>query len=72
MHNLTGALTPVFKRFGGGKGRAIDGRNIFFCFPIFFQNRSGISDFNGRKNKNLPSISLCFVETRSVKHLTFI
>ena len=29
--------TPVFKRFGGGgKGRAIDGRNIYFLFSYFF------------------------------------
>ena len=36
--------THVFKRFGG-KGRAIDGRNIYiFSFPIFFQNMSGISE----------------------------
>ena len=27
--------TPVFKRFGG-KGRAIDGRNIYFLFSYFF------------------------------------
>ena len=27
--------TPVFKRFGG-KGRAIDGRNIYFLFSNFF------------------------------------
>ena len=27
--------TPVFKRFGG-KGRAIDGRNIYFLFFFFF------------------------------------
>ena len=33
---LTEGPTPVFKRFGG-KGRAIDGRNIYFLFPIFFQ-----------------------------------
>ena len=28
--------TPVFKRLGGGKGRAIDGRNIYFLFSYFF------------------------------------
>ena len=33
---------PVFKRFGG-KGRAIDGRNIYFLLSYFFPNMSGIS-----------------------------
>ena len=31
----TESPTPVFKRFGG-KGRAIDGRNIYFLFSYFF------------------------------------
>ena len=37
--------TPVLKVWGGGgKGRAIDGRNIYFLFSyFFFPNMSGIS-----------------------------
>ena len=30
--------TPVFKKFGG-KGRAINGRNIYFLFSYFFSKR---------------------------------
>ena len=40
LHNRS--PTPVFKRFGG-KGRAIDGRNIFSVFLFFSPNMSGIS-----------------------------
>ena len=40
----------LFSRGLGGKGRAIDGRNIqiyIFCFPILFPNMSGISASGG-------------------------
>ena len=34
--------TPVFKRFGG-KGRAIDGRNIYFLFSYFFSKHEHLA-----------------------------
>ena len=37
------ALHLFSRGLGGGQGRAIDGRNIFSCFPFFSPNRSGIS-----------------------------
>ena len=34
MHNRR-PYTCFQDVWGGGEGREIDGRNIFFCFPIF-------------------------------------
>ena len=59
--------TPVFKRFGG-KGRAIDGRNIYFLFSYFFPNMSGISVFLSQPNSNTGNtanfpLNWCYILT---------
>ena len=61
LHTESEGPTPVFKRFGGKEGPLM-AEIYIFCFPIFFPNMSGISDFKNESSivlywKNLSSMS---------------
>ena len=63
MDTDTLSLCPVFKRLGE-KGRAIDGRNIFFLFSYFCPNRSVISGTKSIGIDRVTSIEISICNSR--------